>query len=996
MFKIFAFFTFFCLSFGLFAQETGIKNAPADYRSGKFAFTNATIQTDYQTTMTTAVLLINAGKVENVGKNLTIPKDYQVVDLKGKYIYPSMVDIYSDYGIEKLVKNSSVPFWQSYEQFYSNKKGAYAWNEALKPEIKAQEVFLANEENAKKLREAGFGAVSTHHADGIARGTSALVSLGQGKEIELILKANTAAHYSFAKGVSSQPYPASLMGSIALLRQTHLDGIWYKTNNKEFNNSLESWNNNQSLPQIFEVSNKLNVLRADKIGDEFGKQFIIRGSGDEYQRIAEIKATNANFILPVNFPDAIDVSDPYDASYVSLSELKHWELAPTNPAEMAKANIEFAFTANGLKSPADFLKNVRKAIEYGLDKSVALKAITFTPAKLINSQDKIGSLKNGMIANFIICSKELFDEKNIIYENWIQGKQYVIKANDFVDLRGDYKLSIESVAEEMTLKIGGDLEKQTWEIFGKDTVKAEITQNAKMLSWSFVYQKGNKIRLTGWANDTKLSGEGQLADGNWTSWTASKTTEFKEKEAKKDEKKNDTKPELGKITYPFMAFGWTEQPAQETLLIKNTTVWTNENEGVLENTDVLIKSGKIEKVGKNLTENGAKTIDGTGKHLTAGIIDEHSHIGVSQGVNEGVYTTSAEVRIADVVNSEDINIYRQLSGGVVAAQLLHGSANAIGGQSALIKFRWGMKPEDLKIKGADEFIKFALGENPKRSNTGSFGNTRFPQTRMGMEQVYVDAFTRAREYEKVRNNPQTRKDLGLEAVLEILNKKRYITCHSYVQSEINMLMKVAERFNFNINTFTHILEGYKLADKMKAHGVHASSFADWWAYKYEVLDAIPYNAALLTQVGVTTAINSDDAEMGRRLNQEAAKTVKYGNVSEIEAMKMPTLNAAIMLHLDKKMGSIKAGKDADVVLWSTHPLSVYAKSEKTIVDGIVYFDREKDAKMRLEVQVERNRLIQKMMLAKAGGAETKKPDVKKEKIWHCEDVLDIWNEEEEE
>jgi len=277
---------------------------------------------------------------------------------------------------------------------------------------------------------------------------------------------------------------------------------------------------------------------------------------------------------------------------------------------------------------------------------------------------------------------------------------------------------------------------------------------------------------------------------------------------------------------------------------------------------VLISAGKISKIGKNLDAGSAKVIDCTGMYVTSGIIDEHSHIAISQGVNEGTQSSSAEVSISDVINSEDINIYRNLSGGVIASQLLHGSANAIGGQSGLIKLRWGLSPEKMKIENAMPRIKFALGENVKQSNWGDNNTSRFPQTRMGVEQIYLDAFTRAQEYvtawkkynglskkEKEKIAPP-RKDIEMDVIVQILKGERLISCHSYVQSEITMLMRVAEKFGFRINTFTHILEGYKIADKMKEHGVSASSFADWWGYKYEVIDAIPYNPAILTNVGV--------------------------------------------------------------------------------------------------------------------------------------------------
>ncbi|MEI9958449.1 MAG: amidohydrolase family protein [Ferruginibacter sp.] len=329
---------------------------------------------------------------------------------------------------------------------------------------------------------------------------------------------------------------------------------------------------------------------------------------------------------------------------------------------------------------------------------------------------------------------------------------------------------------------------------------------------------------------------------------------------------------------------------------------------------------------KNLSDPTAKIIDGKGKHLTPGIIDEHSHIAAAS-INEGGQSVTSEVRIGDNLNPEDINIYRQLSGGVTTSHILHGSANTIGGQTQLIKLRWGANAEDLKFAGADPFIKFALGENVKRSSS-SQGNSRFPDTRMGVEEVQMDAFQRASDYQKLwkaadENNKKkgavpmvVRRDLELDALVEIMNSKRFITCHSYVQSEILETMKVAEHFGFKINTFTHILEGYKIADRMKAHGANASTFSDWWNYKMEVVDAIAYNAYIMHKVGLNVAINSDGCRNGPPFKPEAAKSIKYGGMTEEEALQMVTINPAKMLHIDAKVGSIKVGKDADLVLWS--------------------------------------------------------------------------------
>ena len=398
----------------------------------------------------------------------------------------------------------------------------------------------------------------------------------------------------------------------------------------------------------------------------------------------------------------------------------------------------------------------------------------------------------------------------------------------------------------------------------------------------------------------------------------------------------------------------------------------------------MIKDGKISKIGKDLNSGNALKIDGTGKHLTSGIIDEHSHI-ATISTNESGHNSTAEVSMEDAINHEDINIYRNLAGGVTEAQILHGSANPIGGRSAIIKLKWGETSGNMIDKKAPKFIKFALGENVKQSR--SSGSSRFPQTRMGVEQVYQDYFQRAKEYDAVKKSGAPyRKDIEMDVLAEILNEERFISCHSYVQSEINMLMKVADHFDFRVNTFTHILEGYKVADKMKAHGAGGSTFSDWWAYKYEVNDAIPYNAAIMHSQGVVTAINSDDAEMSRRLNQEAAKTIKYGGVSEEDAWKFVTLNPAKLLHIDDRVGSVKVGKEADLVLWTDHPLSINTRAEKTLIEGKIYFDLERDAQMRSRIQQEKSQLINLMLAEKSKGSPTQKPKKKENRINHCDTV----------
>jgi imidazolonepropionase-like amidohydrolase len=972
-----------CIS--LFAQKTFPIEGIADSRDGLYALTNAIIVKSPTERLENATLIIRKGKVESVGTGLVVPKDAVTIDLKGKYIYPSFIDIFSNYGLPEAKVDA--PGTRS-EQAFSNKQGAFSWNEALKSEFSAHTVFTTNDKSAKELRAIGFGSVLTHRQDGVARGTGALVTLGEGREHEQIVKDRASNHLSFSKGTAKQAYPSSLMGTISLLRQTYLDWQWYKNVGfkEEPNVSLQAWNDAMGLPQIFEVKDKLEALRAAKIAAEFATKYIIKGRGDEYQRIEELKATNSSFILPVKYPQAFDVEDPYDAMQLNLADMKHWELAPTNAARLAKAGIEFAFTASGVEKKEEFLGNIRKAIENGLSESDALKALTLTPAKMLNATDQLGSLETGKIANFIVTNKPIFEKEVKIYQNWVRGKADILQNIDAPNLLGDYNLKVGD--NTYSLKIKGDTEKPTFTV-KKDTVELPTTASLAngLVTLSFNPNKNGLVQLSGSQVGNVMSGRGTLENGNWVNWSAY----FLANDAKKEEKKDEKKPEaniMGNVIYPFIAFGWSEKPKQGTYLIKNATVWTNEKEGILKAADVLLQNGKITQVGKSLAAPaGATTIDGTGKHLTAGILDEHSHIAISRGVNEGSQSSTAEVRVGDVIDSEDSDIYRQLAGGVTSSHLLHGSANAIGGQTVLVKLRWGSAPEAMKFENSDGFIKFALGENVKQSGWGE--GIRYPQTRMGVEQFYDDYFTRAREYGKlVAAGKPFRRDLDLEAGLEILNKKRFITCHSYVQSEINMLMKVAEKHNFRINTFTHILEGYKVADKMAKHGVAASTFSDWWAYKMEVVEAIPYNGALMHAQGVLTGFNSDDAEMARRLNQEAGKAVMYGNVPEEEALKFVTLNPAKMMHVDNRVGSVKVGKDADVVLWSDHPLSVYAKADYTFVDGVKYFDRVEDVTAQAEVRRERARLIQKMIAAKKSGEPTQPAKGKAKNNYHCDSDLD--------
>lgn len=962
-----------------------------------YAITHATLYQNANTRIDNATLVFAKGRIIAVGAGLTPPKGAVVIDAGQRYVYPSFIESFCNYGIEAPSKPSDAPHGLS-------SKSALGWNDAVHPEFSAASSFRCQEERAKELRALGFGAAITHRIDGIFRGTGALVSLGTNPNLCLLRPMVTQA-LSFNKGSSITNYPNSLMGCIALMRQTFYDAQWYSAggNKWERNLSLEALQNTSALPVLFDAAGKRNLLRASKIFAEFKLAGAIRGNGNEYQFLDDIAVTKCNVIVPLNFPDAWDVSDPFVSRMVSLEEMKHWELAPFNCAMLQEKKIPFAITAADLTDKSVFLKNLRKAVKCGLSEGAALEALTMSPAKMMRIESEVGSLDVGKWANFFITSTNIFQDEAVLLENWVQGEQYILESPPPAALAGTYQLQLPNHTYELKVVIAEG--KLKGSILHPSTRKnADGTESPDTLKYVVNLQRVNQlltlhfaakdsfysgvIRLSGNADAayTQWTGTAELPDGRPAKWSAQ---QIENKIAENISVKSEP-PTHGNIIYPFTSFGSESLPTAETLLIKNATLWTCEKEGKIDGGEILIAAGKIVALGKKVDASGYKNIavlDAAGKHVTPGIIDEHSHIAV-ESVNESGQASSAEVAESSVLMPDDINIYRQLSGGVTGAQLLHGSANPIGGQSALVKLHWTGNADKMLIPNTPGFIKFALGENVKQSNWYSDG-TRFPQTRMGVEQFYYDHFIRAREYGIAKKNAAVtpfRKDLELDALQEILDKKRFVTCHSYVQSEINMLMHVADSMRFTLNTFTHILEGYKVADKMKQHGAGASSFSDWWAYKVEVKDAIPYNGALMWREGITVAFNSDDAEMARRLNQEAAKAVKYGNVPEEEALKFVTLNPAKLLHIDTRTGSLKAGKDADIVIWSDHPLSIYAKAEQTFVEGIRYFDKDRDEQLRNAMKTERARLIQKMLNAKSNGEAVQSPTMKDKRHFHCDTI----------
>jgi imidazolonepropionase-like amidohydrolase len=509
--------------------------------------------------------------------------------------------------------------------------------------------------------------------------------------------------------------------------------------------------------------------------------------------------------------------------------------------------------------------------------------------------------------------------------------------------------------------------------------------------------------LSGLIDGDRIRGAGARSDGHVFEWSATRrAADEKKDEKKKDDDKPDVPADLP--GYPFGPYAVRELPEQRPVIFTNAIVWTSGPEGVIENGWVFIKDGKVSAVGRGGppgTAGDVTVIDCEGRHITPGLIDAHSHTGTwTGGTNEGGQAVTSEVRMGDTSDPDAINWYRQLAGGITTVNTLHGSANPIGGQNVLQKVRWGVRhPDDMHMEDYKPGIKFALGENVKRSRSPN--NTRYPTSRMGVETLIRDRFTAAREYDgswrRWASAPgdgalagiaagaiggglnitesagdiaaMPRRDLELEALAEILRGERLVHCHSYRQDEILMLCRVAEDFGFTIGSFQHGLECYKVAEAVREHALGASIFSDWWAYKVEVQDAIPYAGPILWEAGVVVSFNSDSDELARRMNHEAAKAVKYGNVPPDEALKFVTINPAIQLGVADRIGSLEAGKDADLVIWSTDPLDTTTRPEAVYIDGREYFSLERDAKHREWIAAERQRLVQKLLGSKKDGED---------------------------
>lgn len=858
-------------------------------------------------------IVIRAGLIEAVGRDLVVPADARVWDAKGLTIYAGFIEPFyipdskppvDTTGITPIDAGSGVEFLGAETEAKTRRApGPGAAIHGMTPQHRPLLEFNPGGKAFETLREIGFTAVNLTPGKGILRGFSSFINLGDGKANDLVVRPEVFQHAAFEP--LADVYPHSLMGVIAGLRQTFLDADHYRRDHThyelnpngrarpDFNHALHALQPVfKGLPVLFEPGSSLMVERAAELARQFQLKLVLVACGEEWRRPELARAADAPFIVPVDFPTVPKLPAEEDWNEFSLDQLRRWDWAPENPAVLRRQGLRIALTTHGLGERKQFREKVPLAVRRGLSEDDALAALTTVPAGLCGVDKLLGTIEPGRIANLtVVEGGSWFDSKNKVREVWIDGRRYEVSP-----AKGKAASDKPAAAAKPTAE---ELKKQARE---KDLLALQKKRTAR-----------------------------------------------------------PPQADRGALARP------------DVILVKGATLWTCGPQGTMSDADLLIVRGRIVAMGEDLSVQAEKAggkgkverIDGKGLHVTPGLIDCHSHTAILGGVNEATLPSTAMVRIQDVVNSETENLYQQLAGGLTVANLLHGSANPIGGQNAVIKLRFGESPSRLVFKEAPPGIKFALGENVKQANWGDDKTTRFPQSRMGVPTFHANRFTAARQYlaewDRFRreNGAPPAHNLELETLAEIIQGRRLIHCHSYRQDEIIAFLRVMEQFGVRVATLQHVLEGYKVADEIARHGAGASAFSDWWAYKYEVIDAIPFAGSLMHARGALVSFNSDSSELARRMNLEAAKAVKYGGTPEAEALKFVTLNPARQLRVDRWVGSLEPGKHGDFALWSGSPLDSSAVCLQTWIEGRKYFDRSLAAGRAARRRRERDELIAK-------------------------------------
>jgi imidazolonepropionase-like amidohydrolase len=947
--------------------------------AGVHAFVDARIVTAPGRVLERGTLVIRDGIVQAVGANITPPADARVWSLAGATIYPGFIDPYSDAGMRtQPVRGDTVA------------RGAMPWNPQLRAHVDGAAEMARNDERIAALRSQGFAVANAVPQLGMFRGSTAVVSLGDRDVADRVIRPDVAQSMVLRRDDEvSNGYPTSAMGAVAFVRQVWHDADWHDRAHAAFGRApggQQRPEHNVSLaalaravrgnqPVLVEVADEEQFLRVLALREEFPLSLWVRASGREYLVADRIAAARVPTILPLAFPAKPRLERPEEALNISLADLRHWHLAPENPARLHAAGVEFSFTTHGLERRSDFLDNLRAAVTAGLPRDAALAALTTRPAALLGISRTHGTLEPGRVANLVVVNGDLFATGSEIRDVWVDGRRYEVTAETPFEPRGEWTITA----------LGNDTFGGRLAVTGtRQNLRGNFAVGEREVALESASYRNEPRRLrvvipdpmgldghvvlSGTLNGDQMFGWGERPDGTRFNWRGDRTSSFAGS--------NGDAPAAGLVAAPrlelpavrpateFGRAGTPEQP--DVVLVRNATIWTMGPQGIVENADLLVRRGRVVEVGRGLSAPAAaRVIDASGRHVTPGLIDAHLHANITGGVNETGSAIVPEVRVGDVLTGNSVWMYRHLAGGLTTAHLMHGSANPIGGQNQHIKLRWGSLPDELRFEGAPRTVKFALGENPTR-RAG-----RYPDTRMGVQEIIRDHFQAAREYERdwaewnrTRRGIPPRRDLRLEALRDILNEDIQIQSHSYRQDEILMLIRLAEEFGTRVRAFHHGVEAYKVAPELAAHGAAAVVWTDWSSFKIEAYDATTFNARILWDAGVLTSLHSDDSQVAARMNWEAAKMLRTGLTPE-QALALVTINTAQVLGVEDRVGSLEPGKDADFVIWSGDPLSTFTRAEQTWIDGRRYYDLQEDLRLRQDAERERATLLQ---LVRAAGS----------------------------
>lgn len=942
-----------------------------------------------------ATVVIRDGRIEAVGSDIPVPPDARVWDCAGLTVYPGLIEPYlcpedvpaepegqghpghGDRGGHPAGAGEGRPG-----------AGAGHWSPDVRPERSLADELSLSPEALRELRRSGFTSAVLAPGQGVVRGTSALVCLRDGTPRQQLLQADVAQHLGLVSARKRGDYPSSLMGAVALVRQTLLDAehdaaAWAAWENEP---GQERPENNRALralqpvlagqrPVCVQAEDLSALLRATRLLGEFDLvPWVVLGDLDAYRWPDALHATAAPLIVSLNFPPVPEWEDEDEALEVETRALHHWWLAPATPARLEQDQLRFSFTAHGLVDRASWRARAREAIQRGLSEETALSAVTTAPAALLGVP-QLGVVAPGAFANLTVCDGPLFGEATRVVEVWVDGERYPseLAPPGPEELAGRWALDL-VLDGEHTRTVPLALAFERGALSAAIDSRALPAGSPPSLPLPTPRYSAGRLELTlpgalaGTAAEARIVGQvaGRRLVGSFRAGEQEGPARGLRRGGEEDQ---GEEPEVPRPTgvLPWPAWPPLPEPAPPAVLVRGATLWTQGPLGTFQG-DLLCQGRTIAAVGTALAAPpGALVVDGSGLHVTPGLIDCHSHSFVDGWVNEATRSCTAEVRIGDVIDASTVRIYQQLAGGLTLANVLHGSANAIGGQNALVKLRWGESPEGVLFAEAPAGIKWALGENPKRSNWGDGLSPRYPTSRMGVVESIRERLVAARDYEAEleawRRDPRPdrippRIDLQLQALVEVLRGTRLVHCHSYRADEILAVIRLAEQMGFTVATFQHVLEGYKVADEMAAHGAGGSTFSDWWAYKFEVYDAIAYNAALMTRRGVLVSVNSDSSELARRMNQEAAKSLRWGGLSPEEALALVTINPARQLGVAAQVGSLEPGKQADFAVWSAPPLDARAVCQETWVEGRRCYQRQRDLAARALGETEREALMQ--------------------------------------